>query len=107
VDRPSTVSLSLATISRGGIQTISIDDTLLPVELAAMTRGTTRYELDLMPGDYVVRWATTLAAGDSVSLRVIDESSGQAVRLERPTATTPDNPSDLPTRLQVSLVVGE
>jgi hypothetical protein len=107
VDRPSTVSLSLATISRGGIQTISIDDTLLPVELAAMTRGTTRYELDLMPGNYVVRWATTLAADDSVSLRVIDESSGQAVRLERPSATTPDNPSDLPTRLQVSLVVGE
>jgi hypothetical protein len=60
-----------------------------------------------MPGNYVVRWATTLAADDSVSLRVIDESSGQAVRLERPSATTPDNPSDLPTRLQVSLVVGE
>lgn len=106
VDRAKTVTFHLAGNGPGGIQALSINGRAFPIE-SASTQSPKRFEVDLMRGEYLIRWTTTLADGDQLSLRAVDESSGKLVPIFGPVAGIPDHPGAFPTRLRVDLIAAE
>jgi hypothetical protein len=107
VERPTTVLLRLLPLGDGGLQRIAIDGQVLPVDSATTAATSQQYEVDLLRGEYLIRWTATLAANDRLSIRVLDAATGAALPLRAPPATMPGHPGQLPTRLRVSLVAGE
>ena len=107
VDGPKTVTFHLAGNGPGGNQTLSINGRELPIDSAASTRSPKRFEVDLMRGEYLVRWTTTLDDGDQLSLRAVDESSGNLVPIFAPPTSIANHPGALPTRLRVNLITAE
>jgi len=107
VDGPKPVSFHLAGNGPGGIQTLSINGRLLPIDSAALTRSPKRFEVDLMRGEYLIRWTTTVVDGDQLSLRAVDESAGELIEIYAPPAAIDNHPGALPTRLQVNLIAAE
>jgi len=107
VDGPKTVAFHLAGNGPGGIQTLSINGRALPIDSAALTRSPKRFEADLMRGEYIIRWTTTVVDGDQLSLRAVDESSGKLVAIYAPPNAIDNHPGALPTRLQVNLIATE
>jgi hypothetical protein len=106
VDGPKTVTFHLAGNAPGGNQTLSINGREVPIN-AASPRSPKRFEVDLMRGEYLVRWTTTLDDGDQLSLRAVDESSGNLVPIFAPPTTIANHPGALPTRLRVNLITAE
>jgi hypothetical protein len=107
VSSAKTLTFHLASNVLGGNQTLSINGRPVPIQSGGNARLPKRIEVDLMPGDYLVRWTTPIADGDELSLRVIDESTGNLVPIFAPPTSIADHPGSLPTRLRVSLVAGE
>ena len=107
VDGPKTVTFHLAGNGPGGGQTLAINGRALPINSAASTRSPKRLEVDLMRGEYLVRWTTTLDDGDQLSLRAVDESSGNLVPIFAPPTSIANHPGALPTRLRVNLIAAE
>lgn len=107
VDGPKTVAFHFAGNGPGGSQSLSINGRELPINTAASTQSPKRLEVDLMRGEYLVRWTTILADGDQLSLRVVDESAGNLLPIFAPPAGIANHPGTLPTRLRVNLVVAE
>lgn len=104
---PKTVTFHLAGNGPGGGQTLAINGRALPINSLASTRLPKRFEVDLMRGEYLVRWSTTLDDGDQLSLRAVDESSGNLVPIFAPPAGITNHPGALPTRLRVNLITAE
>jgi len=107
VDGPKTVTFHLAGNGPGGIQTLSINGRALPIDSAALTRSPKRFEVDLMRGEYLIRWTTTVVDGDQLSLRAVDESAGKLIAIYVPPTVIDNHPGALPTRLQVNLIAAE
>jgi hypothetical protein len=104
---PKTVTFHLAGNDAGGNQSLLINGRALPIHAAASTRSPKRIEVDLMRGEYLVRWTTTLDDGDQLSLRAVDESSGNLVPIFAPPVGIANHPGALPTRLRVNLIAAE
>jgi len=107
VDRPKTVTLHLSASLPGGSQVISFNGTDLPNDSVASMRAPKRFEIDVLPGEYLIRWSMTLMAGDQLSLRVVDESTGKSLAVFNPPGSLNDHPERLPTRLRVGLATAE
>jgi len=107
VDRPKTITLHLSASGPGGSQVISFDGTDLPNESVASMRAPKRFEIDVLPGEYLIRWSLTLIAGDQLSLRVVDEATGKSVQVFNPPASLINHPESLPTQLRVGLMTAE
>ena len=107
VDGPKTVTFHLAGSGFGGSQSLSINGRALPIDPPGATRSPKRFEVDLMRGEYLVRWTATLVDGDQLSLRAVDESSGNLVPIFAPPASIANHPGALPTRLRVDLLAAE
>lgn len=107
VSRAKTLTFHLAGNVLGGRQTLSINGQPIPIQHAAGGRLPKRIEVDLMPGDYLVRWTTPFSDGDDLSLRVVDESTGNLVPIYAPPTSIADHPGSLPTRLRINLFDGE
>lgn len=107
VDGPKTVTFHLAGNAPSGSQRLSINGRPLPIHSAASKRLAKRFEVDLMRGEYLVRWTTTLVDGDQLSLRAMDESMGSLVPIFAPPAGIANHPGAFPTRLRVNLIATE
>jgi hypothetical protein len=107
VDRAKTVTFHLAGNEPGGFQSLSINGRALPIDSSMSSRSAKRFEVDLMRGEYLIRWKTTLADGDQLSLQAVDESSGNLVPIFAPHPGITNHPGSLPTRLRVSLIANE
>jgi hypothetical protein len=89
IEHPTTISIHLLPLSDGATQSITVDEQLLPIATAVNDQSSQRYDVELLRGDYVLRWRATLAAEGRLSIRVTDQATGESVMVMSPPATLP------------------